>query len=322
MSEVNKTTGKDEYIEINLSKMFMGFFVAIYKNIKVFLMVFVLGCILTVGFTIFVGGPSYAYKQMIQTPSYFDGKTEKNILSDTRINIILQSKLKQLQEKSPDNALLQQVQILTPFYSYEIGSGDKDRKIIKDSNFNLKQAYDQQTTFFTIFMSSKKSDSAEVSKLYDNLLQQFSESIIIQKEINLWKRSLDTQLKLTTENLTRNEELLKRNQQYLMELISKQTNILGMDSQSQSMILKYIGSIDSYQNKIFSLQDSIAVKKLELENVEAKLSGFGDNYSVTAKSDSSMKVVLVGLLLSLLVSILLSLIGALFRKVAEEAKKN
>ncbi len=87
-------------------------------------------------------------------------------------------------------------------------------------------------------------------KVYNDLLSKFSDSEVIKKQISLWERSLKTKLKLDNDNLSRNEELLKQNQKFLMYLISKQTSIFGMDSQFQSMLLKYIGNIDSYQKDI------------------------------------------------------------------------
>lgn len=315
MSEVKK----DEYIEINLSKMFMGFLVALYKNAKILISTFILFSLVALVVSFIISRPTYAVKQMIQTPSYFNGSSEKNILDRTKINVILQSMLKQIQDDNPDNKILQDTVILYPFYNYE-GTGD-DKKIIKDDNYNLKQKYDQQKLFFTLFVASKNANTSDVEKVYNDLLSKFSDSQVIKKQISLWERSLKTKLKLDNDNLSRNEELLKQNQKFLMDLISKQTSILGMDGQSQSMILKYIGNIDGYQKKIFSLQDSIAVIKLELDNVEAKLSSFGKSYSIKINNASMVKTFIMGVLLSLLLAIVVALIAALFKKVVIEANK-
>ncbi len=205
-----------------------------------------------------------------------------------------------MQDKSPENKLLQNVKILYPFYNYEINSGDKDatKKIIKNDNFLLKQQFDNQMQFFTILIFANKSDIAEITKLDNYLIQQCSNSSVIKKEISLWKKNLENKLKLTEENLTRNEILLKKKQNYFMKFINQQTNILGISSQSQSIILKYIGSIDSYQKEIFSLQKSISVKKLELENCEAKIYGFGDVYSERVDATSITILLVLGFIVS------------------------
>ncbi len=67
MSEVKK----DEYIEINISKIFMGFFIALYKNSKVLVGSFILFSLVAVTMSFFMSRPEYIVKQMIQTPSYF-----------------------------------------------------------------------------------------------------------------------------------------------------------------------------------------------------------------------------------------------------------
>ncbi len=87
--------------------------------------------------------------------------------------------------------------------------------------------------FFTLFVSSKNANTGDVEKVYNDLLSKFSDSEVIKKQISLWERSLKTKLKLDNDNLSRNEELLKQNQKFLMYLISKQTSIFGMDSQFQ-----------------------------------------------------------------------------------------
>lgn len=299
--------------------MMMGLLVSIYKNGKVFLATLVCALVLTVAVSYMMTRNTYVYKQMIQTPSYFDGKGAQNILDNTKINVILQSMLKQIQDSNPDDALLQNTTVLYPFYDYE-GTGD-DKKIIKNDNYNIKQKYDQQTMFFTLFVSSKNADAVDVEKVYNNLLKQFSDSQVIQKQIELWKKSLQTRLKLDNDNLSRNEKLLEKNQKFLMDLISKQTSILGMDGQLQSVLLKYIGNIDSYQNKIFSLQDSIALTKLKLDNVEPKLSSFGKSFSLKAESKSMTKILVIGIILSFLLAIAASLFMALCRKVIDEANK-
>lgn len=330
MSETNK----NEYIEVNISKIFMSFFVTIYKNKKIFLVVFVLCSIFTV-----VTSLRHSHsivKQMIKTPSYFDGKGEASILGARQTNLILESTLKQIQSSNPDNALLQQVSILYPFYDYEATDvnsidfkklralkGKVPKKIIKNSNYLLKQKFDQQTSYFTLFVNSKKASNKDVEKVYDSLLKQFSNSPIIKRQIALWQKSLETKLRLDTSNMSKNEDLLKQNQKFLMDLLGKQTNILGMDSQSQSMILKYIGSIDTYQKKIFSLQHSISLIKLKLDNVQPTFSSFGKPFRVKiATPVLSVKMMAVGMFLSLIIAIMASLFIAFFKAVAIAAKRD
>ena len=93
---------KNEYIEINLGRMMMGLLVSIYKNGKVFLATLVCALVLTVAVSYMMTRNTYVYKQMIQTPSYFDGKGAQNTLDNTKINVILQSMFKQIQDSNPD----------------------------------------------------------------------------------------------------------------------------------------------------------------------------------------------------------------------------
>ncbi|MDE4969670.1 Wzz/FepE/Etk N-terminal domain-containing protein, partial [Francisella tularensis] len=80
MSEIKN----DEYIEISLIKILVGLFI----NIKTFLVVLVLGCCLT-AIAAWLFKPSYSYLQMIQPPYYLNGYSANSIISDNKLNVIL-----------------------------------------------------------------------------------------------------------------------------------------------------------------------------------------------------------------------------------------
>ncbi|MDE4957379.1 hypothetical protein NAI59_10845, partial [Francisella tularensis subsp. holarctica] len=72
---------KDEYIEINL----ISFFIFLYKNLKIIILSLILLTILATAFLYYKNYTSRSgvvLKQMIQAPSYFDGRQNLHAIID------------------------------------------------------------------------------------------------------------------------------------------------------------------------------------------------------------------------------------------------
>ncbi|ABI82907.1 hypothetical protein IBE97_01350 [Francisella tularensis] len=184
---------KDEYIEINL----MSFFIFLYKNLKILILSLILLTILATAFLYYKNYNSRSgvvLKQMIQAPSYFDGSQNLHAIIDyNKLNLILQNILSELKQTNPQDKLLQKVNLLYPFDKYEIGdqkqfvtangqNSVETKAVVKNANYELKKKYDDQKTYFTLLTQSKKTDTKDISKLYQDIINKFSESTLIAQE--------------------------------------------------------------------------------------------------------------------------------------------
>jgi hypothetical protein len=93
---------KEEYIEISLTQIL----VVVFKNVKTFVVMVVLGGLLTLALT---WQPNYNYKQMIQPPFYLSGQSEAALLGGDKLNVILQNTLIGIQQSDMNNNLLNSI---------------------------------------------------------------------------------------------------------------------------------------------------------------------------------------------------------------------
>ncbi|MWY79809.1 hypothetical protein FM911_01475 [Francisella tularensis] len=105
----------------------------------------------------------------------------------------MQNILSELKQTNPQDKLLQKVNLLYPFDKYEIGdqkqfvtangqNSVETKAVVKNANYELKKKYDDQKTYFTLLTQSKKTDTKDISKLYQDIINKFSESILIAQE--------------------------------------------------------------------------------------------------------------------------------------------
>ncbi|MBK2109213.1 hypothetical protein [Francisella tularensis] len=323
---------KDEYIEINL----MSFFIFLYKNLKILILSFILLTILATAFLYYKNYNSRSgvvLKQMIQAPSYFDGSQNLHAIIDyNKLNLILQNILSELKQTNPQDKLLQKVNLLYPFDKYEIGdqkqfvtangqNSVETKAVVKDSNYELKKKYDDQKSYFTLLTQSKKADAKDISKLYQDIINKFSESTLIAQETQLWKRSIETNIQQSSEKLVEYDRLLKQDEITLKDLMAKKSNDNVVNSQTQAMIIKYITMVNDLKMQVFSLKQSIDTNKIWLSSANLKVSDFGGMVLEPKVSGVSIKLLLVVLFLIVFGSLFITMIVGFFKKVAAEAKK-
>ncbi|MDE5003010.1 hypothetical protein NAI78_12100, partial [Francisella tularensis subsp. holarctica] len=76
------------------------------------------------------------------------------------------------------------------FDKYEIGdqkqfvtangpNSVETKAVVKNANYEIKKKYDDQKTYFTLLTQSKKTDTTDISKLYQDIINKFSESTLI-----------------------------------------------------------------------------------------------------------------------------------------------
>ncbi|EDZ91414.1 hypothetical protein [Francisella tularensis] len=323
---------KDEYIEINI----MSFFIFLYKNLKILILSFILLTILATAFLYYKNYNSRSgvvLKQMIQAPSYFDGSQNLHAIIDyNKLNLILQNILSELKQTNPQDKLLQKVNLLYPFDKYEIGdqkqfvtangqNSVETKAVVKNANYELKKKYDDQKTYFTLLTQSKKADAKDISKLYQDIINKFSESTLIAQETQLWKRSIETNIQQSSEKLVEYDRLLKQDEITLKDLMAKKSNDNVVNSQTQAMIIKYITMVNDLKMQVFSLKQSIDTNKIWLSSANLKVSDFGGMVLEPKVSAVSIKLLLVVLFLIVFGSLFITMIIGFFKKVADEAKK-
>ena len=321
---------KEEYIEINL----MAIFISLYKNIKYFIFFLILGSIIIAFlFTSYSKDRGAVVKQMITIPSYFDGNANRQqIINFSDMNLILQTILKEEKQNS-DNKLITKITLLYPWDKYEVDTqrqvntpkgqnSIESKKLVLDKNYLLKQKYDDQKKYFTLITKSKKDNVNSISQEYSKIMKKFSESDLVKTKISLWKKSIEINIKNEAAQLIEYKVILKQDEIYLKELIAKKPSILGTVSQTQSMILKYISTVDNLKKQIFSLKQSIEKNNLKLKTANLTFSKFSDVLSTPVIHKLSKKVLLMSIFLVIFGSLALTFLVAFFRKLANEAKKN
>jgi capsular polysaccharide biosynthesis protein len=287
MSEIKR----DEYIEISLTNIL----VSIVRNIKIFIVILVLGGLFSVAIA-FLYKPTYHYKQMIQPPFYLSGKAEVSILDGTKLDVVLNNILEDKQQNVSDDRLLNDIQVLAP------GSVDKNQKRI----------------FFSLSVNAKLSDKQKVCDLFDLLMNDFSDSMIVKKQVELWKQNLHRNIELNQKNIDRYQKIINSDNRYLKELSSSK-NVGTL--QGQTLLASYTNQIERYQGKVFSLQDQQQRLSLELSSLQPKLSSFGNiTYTKTSKL-SKVEILLIGIVLSIFVSLFIVFIKVVLSNAIAECKK-
>lgn len=288
MSEVKK----EEYIEISLTQIL----VVVFKNVKTFVVMVVLGGLLTLALT---WQPNYNYKQMIQPPFYLSGQSEAALLGGDKLNVILQNTLIGIQQSDMNNNLLNSIQVLAPTNTEDSSSKD------------LKRMY------FSLSVNTVFENKDQIQSLYNTLMNDFSNSSIIKKQVELWKQNIHRSLNANEENITRYNSLIKQNQDYLKEL-SSQKRLSGIDG--QTLLSSYISRIDSYQKKIFSLEDLQRDLKLKFESLQPNLSEFGSMIYQKNSKLSKAKILVIGFVLSIFMAFIAVFMKIVIRKAMIEYK--
>ncbi|MBK2356974.1 Wzz/FepE/Etk N-terminal domain-containing protein [Francisella hispaniensis] len=283
----------DEYIEISLTKILVGLF----SNIKTFFVVLVLGFCLTAVAAWFFK-PRYIYMQMIQPPYYLKGYSSNNIIADNKLNAILNNILKDMQQSQSDDKILTNIDIIEP--------GD-------DLNINSKKQ--EKSIYFRLSTSAKLNDKDTVNKLFNAMMDKFSNSHIVQKQIQLWKENLQRTLLANQQNIDRYNQIIKSDQDYVKQLSSSKD--VG-SLQGQTLLASYMERIDSYQNKVFSLEDSQRDLKLTLESLQPKVVGIGEVIYLKDSKLSSLKLIIIGVILSVILALAVVFLKIIFSRAVTE----
>ncbi|AVC43794.1 hypothetical protein B4919_02860 [Francisella tularensis subsp. novicida] len=283
----------NEYIEISLTKILGGLF----SNIKTFFVVLVLGCCLTAVAAWFFK-PGYTFVQMVQPPYYLKGYSANSIISDNKLNVILNNILQDAQQSEPDNKILNNIDVIKP--------GD---------DMGAKSNKDEKAIYFGLSTSAKLSDKDAINSVFSKVIERFSNSDIVQSQIKLWKDNLQRTLSANQQNIDRYNEIIKKDQEYLKQLSSsKDFGTL----QGQTLLASYIERIDSYQNKVFSLEDSQRDLKLNLESLQPKVVGYGNIVYVKNSKLSKVKLVVIGLALSVFIALIVVFLKVIFSRAITE----
>jgi putative lipoic acid-binding regulatory protein len=291
---------KEEYIEISLTQIL----VVVFKNVKTFVVMVVLGGLLTLALAFaLTWQPNYNYKQMIQPPFYLSGQSEAALLGGDKLNVILQNTLIGMQQSGMNNNLLNSIQVLAPTNTEDSSSKD------------LKRMY------FSLSVNTVFENKDQIQSLYNTLMNDFSNSSIIKKQVELWKQNIHRSLNANEENITRYNSLIKQNQDYLKEL-SSQKRLSGIDGQTllSSYISRIDSRIDSYQKKIFSLEDLQRDLKLKFESLQPNLSEFGSMIYQKNSKLSKAKILVIGFVLSIFMAFIAVFMKIVIRKAMIEYK--
>ncbi|TDT70720.1 hypothetical protein EDC55_11341 [Allofrancisella inopinata] len=311
----------------------MSFFILLYKNFKTLILSFILLLTLAGGFLYYKGSKEtgIVLKQMIQVPSYFDGSQNLHPIIDyDRINVILQNILEEIKQSAYEDKMLKNIRLLYPMVKYNIDiqrqvrtingqNSIENKKIVKDANYKLKQKYDRQRLYFTLLAQTKLSDVKQMSQLYQDIMRKFSESKLISNQVQLWKNSIEVNIKESSEMIAEYKELLKQDEVYLKELMSEKSK--GDVIEAQAMKIKYITIVDGLKKQIFSLKQSIDKNKLKLSSSNSEVLSFGGIIQQPVVYVVAKKLILASLLLVIIGSLTITLFVAFFKKVANEAKK-
>jgi putative lipoic acid-binding regulatory protein len=213
--------------------------------------------------------------------------------------VILQNTLIGIQQSDMNNNLLNSIQVLAPTNTEDSSSKD------------LKRMY------FSLSVNTVFENKDQIQSLYNTLMNDFSNSSIIKKQVELWKQNIHRSLNANEENITRYNSLIKQNQDYLKEL-SSQKRLSGIDG--QTLLSSYISRIDSYQKKIFSLEDLQRDLKLKFESLQPNLSEFGSMIYQKNSKLSKAKILVIGFVLSIFMAFIAVFMKIVIRKAMIEYK--
>lgn len=289
MTEVKK----DEYIEINISKML----IAILKNIKTFATIIFLGVLLS-GMVTYVWKPSYTYQQIIQPPLYIGSKGQVSILGNDTLATVLQNIVAGMQQSHPENQILNNVDVIAPTKS--------------DTKYGVR-------VFFTISTKSKYENKDQVNSELDGVINKFSQSPVIKNQVELWQQDIERNIDSNKRKLIRYNNFIKKNQYYLKDLAS-QKRLSGIDG--QTLLSSYINRIDSYQKAVFSIEDSQNELELKLKSIKTGLSAFG-YMTYTKISKLSVAIIFIlGLVLSIFMASIVIFLKVTLLKAIKEYKND
>ncbi|AJI58096.1 hypothetical protein LA02_912 [Francisella philomiragia] len=285
---------KNEYVEISLR----GLFEILYKNLRLLISFIVLGSlvgILLIFFWTHSRVQMFAYTQMIEIPSYLDGSSTdpKPIVNLDDMNMILQMILSQ-QKQSDDNLLLKKTMLLYPKYRYDPSAmrqmNLKNSNDVfetsyldkKNSNYKLKQLYDYQTKYFSLFVIAGKKDINSVSQVYAQILAKFSKSDILKAKLSQWQKSVETKIQSDSSKLAEYKELL--------ELSNR---VVSNKDQKSSIVLN-VKNNDALEKEVIKLEDSVYKNKQKLASANFDFSNYADIIVQPAKNQGmSIKIVLL-----------------------------
>ncbi|OIN83911.1 hypothetical protein KX00_618 [Francisella sp. TX07-6608] len=117
------------------------------------------------------------------------------------------------------------------------------------------------------------------------------------------------------QNIDRYNQIIKSDQDYVKQLSSSK-NIGSL--QGQTLLASYMERIDSYQNKVFLLEDSQSDLKLTLESLQPEVVGIGDINYVKNTKLSRVKLVVIGLVLSVLIALIVVFLKVIFSRAITE----
>ena len=294
MSEVKK----DEYIEISLTKML----VTLIKNIKIFMVVLVLGVLLSMAGA-FMYTPSYKISQLILIPTYLSGDKEVNIISKDKVSVLLNNILDSEQQKAPNDSILQDMQLTTP------------NKLDKDS-----KPGDKNDIFFSLNTEAKENRFDKVNEELGVILNKFSNSSVLKRGVALWVSNINNQVDQNNKIIDRSKKDMKFPQASLDKV--QDNTLITSTAAGQTLINAYASSINYTQSIIYKLQDDNIALKLNLTNYSAKVEPFANKTFVKDSKLSKTKILAVGVVLSILLSIFAVFVMTLIKSVAIEYKKS
>ncbi|NDU13174.1 hypothetical protein FWH90_08995, partial [Francisella tularensis subsp. holarctica] len=140
-------------------------------------------------------------------------------------------------------------------------------------------------------------------------------SNIVQRQIKLWKDNLQRTILANKQNIDRYKQIIKSDQDYVKQLSSSK-NVGSL--QGQTLLASYMERIDSYQNKVFSLEDSQKDLKLTLESLQSKVVGIGNIVYVKNSETSKVKLVVIGLVLSVVIALIVVFLKVIFSRAITE----
>ncbi|MFP8950144.1 hypothetical protein, partial [Francisella tularensis] len=229
---------------------------------------------------------------------YLKGYSANSIISDNKLNVILNNILQDAQQSQPDNKILNNIDIIKP--------GD---------DVDVKSNKDEKAIYFGLSASAKLSDKGAIDSVFSDVMERFSNSNIVQRQIKLWKDNLQRTILANQQNIDRYKQIIKSDQDYVKQLSSSK-NVGSL--QGQTLLASYMERIDSYQNKVFSLEDSQSDLKLTLESLQPKVVGIGDINYVKNTKLSRVKLVVIGLVLSVVIALIVVFLKVIFSRAITE----
>lgn len=286
---------EEEYIEISLSKIL----IALYENKKTFIGVIALGFILTLAFA-FTAKSGYEYEQMIKPPLYLDGQNEVGLFSEDQLRVILNNILSDRKQLNEKDIILNNVDLRSPTTISE--KDDKNQKI-----------------FFSLSVKTGFDNKSKVIDVYNNLMVEFSNSNMVKKQVELWKKNIERNVEYNNDNIVRYTKLMNTNETYLKGL-ELNKGLAGLDG--QALLSSYTGRIDSFQQKMFSLEDSNTSLNLRLDSLQSQLSNFGDITYNKVFKNLKANILIAGAIFSILLSLFVVFIKVIIRDTKLEYKKS